>query len=169
MLTVTAILAVSGATWIHAQHQRTSSMPSAEDYLEIQLLYYPYAHDVHPGSEWNAAWLYTNDGVFQASVQHFNGTVATVPLAARIVPTAEGTRGSGYMLQIQKRQQDGPIEIILFGTYADRLVKTRDGWRFKERIFRSDTLLVRPTSDGPKREPRKHDQRQRHGENSMAH
>ena len=64
------------------------------------------------------------------------------------------------MLQIQKRHQDGPIEIILFGTYADRLVKTRDGWRFKERIFRSDTLLVRPTSDGPKREPRKHDQRQ---------
>ena len=29
--------------------------------------------------------------------------------------------------------------MTLFGTYADKLVKTRDGWRFKERVFRADT------------------------------
>ncbi len=43
------------------------------------------------------------------------------------------------MLQVERREQDGPIEVTLFGAYADKLVKTRDGWRFKERVFTADT------------------------------
>ena len=47
--------------------------------------------------------------------------------------------GSGYMLQIERRQEAGPIEITLFGTYTDKLVKTSIGWRIKDRQFRADT------------------------------
>ena len=28
-----------------------------------------------------------------------------------------------------------PITLNFFGTYRDKLVKTRDGWRFKERVL----------------------------------
>jgi hypothetical protein len=37
-----------------------------------------------------------------------------------------------------------PAEVTLFGKYEDRFVKTRDGWRFKERIWTPDRFGVRP-------------------------
>ena len=156
IVSICLMLAASGATWMYAQQQRTSDMLSVDDYLEIQQLYYLYAKDVDPGSQWSAAWMYTDDGTFssggdpvvgmealqefyegvrqrhQAGIRHFNGTVT-------IVPTAEGANGSGYMLQIERQQEVGPIEITLFGTYTDKLVKTPNGWRIKDRQFRADT------------------------------
>ena len=161
VLSVFLMIAVSGATWLYAQQQRTSHMLSAEDYLEIQQLYYLYARDVDPGSEWDASWMYTEDGTFnsggndvsgraalkefyegvrqrhQAGVRHLNASVV-------ILPTDEGASGSGYMLQVEKREETGPIEVTLFGMYADKLVKTSDGWRFKERVFRADTWRGAP-------------------------
>ena len=156
VLMVALAVMASGATWLYAQQHRTSNMLSAEDYLEIQQLYYLYAKDVDPGSTHNAAWMYTEDGSFQAGsdpvvgmaaleefyegvrnrhqagIRHFNGTVT-------LVKTAEGAEGSGYMLQVERREQDGPIEVTLFGSYADKLVKTGQGWRFKERVFTADS------------------------------
>jgi hypothetical protein len=44
------------------------------------------------------------------------------------------------MMQVERREQGRPIEVTLFGKYEDRLVKTRDGWRFKERIWTPDTF-----------------------------
>ena len=66
LLSVFLMIVVSGATWMYAQQQRTSHMLSAEDYLEIQQLYYLYARDVDPGSEWDASWMYTEDGTFNS-------------------------------------------------------------------------------------------------------
>ena len=45
----------------------------------------------------------------------------------------------GYMLQVEQRQEDGPIEITLMGKYTDRWVQTSEGWRIKERRFNADT------------------------------
>lgn len=132
---------------------------SVEDYNEITQLYGFYARDVDPGSVRNASWMFTDDGVFRnlavaemthagkealhrfyeqvrdeqsAGVRHFNSTYV-------IVGTAEGARSSGYMFTAERLEPGGPPILSDFGKYEDRLVKTDEGWRFKERIWFSDT------------------------------
>jgi hypothetical protein len=158
-LVLVAFLA-SGSTWLLAQQQRRPGSHvglSPEDYIEISQLYSFYPRDVDPGSIRNAAWMFTDDGVADmlgrkytgreqlnefyaqvpknqsAGVRHFNSSYV-------IVGTPDGARGSSYMLQVERKTKDGPIEVTLFGKYEDRFVKTRDGWRIKERIFRADTF-----------------------------
>ena len=63
---VILMLAASGTTWMLAQQQRTSDMLSPEDYLEIRQMYYLYAHDVDPGSEHDASWMFAEDGSFSS-------------------------------------------------------------------------------------------------------
>ena len=153
---VILMLAASGATWMLAQPQHTSDMLSPEDYLEIRQMYYLYAHNVDPGSESDAAWMFAEDGSFtsggppvvgRAALQEFyegvrnrhSAGIRHVNASVVIMPTEEGARGMGYMLQVETRQEDGPIEITLMGKYSDRWVQTSEGWRIKERVFRADT------------------------------
>ena len=56
-----------------------------------------------------------------------------------LVPTEEGARGSACMLALERESRDAGTEITVWGKYEDRLVKTSNGWRFKERIWRFDT------------------------------
>jgi hypothetical protein len=153
------VAAASGTTWMYAQQQAKNlpKMLAPDDYLEITQLYGYYARDVDSGSQRGASWMYTEDGVWDVSGTRYVGAkalkdyyenvhkthldgglrhFATTPV---IVPTAEGARGSLYMVQISRQKKDGPISLDLFGKYEDRLVKTPKGWRFKERIWRSDT------------------------------
>ncbi len=155
-LVVMLMLAASGATWMLAQQQRASGMLSPADYLEIQQIYYLYPHDVDPGSEFDASWMYTEDGRFSAGGEPVVGRAALrefyegvrarhaagirhVNASLVLMPTDEGARGMGYMLQVERRTEDGPIEITLFGKYTDDWVKTAEGWRIKERRFVADT------------------------------
>src|SRR5205814_180524 len=115
-----------------------------------------YARDVDPGSTRNAAWMFSDDAVTQmgnrrytgqelkdfyaqvpknqsAGVRHFNSTYV-------IVGTPDGARGSSYTMQVERRKEGGPIEVTLFGKYEDKFVKTRDGWRFRERIWTPHTF-----------------------------
>ena len=123
-----------------------------EDYIEIQQLYGMYARDVDPGSARDASWMFTPEGTFgkqsgqgmkdfyanvrttqSAGIRHFNTSYA-------IVGTPDGgARGSSYMMEVERRKEGGPIEVTLFGKYEDRLVKTKDGWRFTDRQFYPDT------------------------------
>ena len=164
MLLGTALMiGVIGATWMYAQQRRPAGTLSAEDYIEIQQLYYQYAHDVDPGSEYAASRLYTDDAVFDygsnvitgrealdefyeglrerqaAGIRHVNATVV-------IAADGEGAQGSGYMLQVERRQESGPIEVTSFGSYSDRLMRTAEGWRFKERKYRADSWRDAPTA-----------------------
>ena len=149
------VVILSSAAWLYAQQQKKlpSMLPPA-DHLEILQLYGYYARDVGSGTRRAAGWMYTDDGVFdtgsprkgqamrdgyvnlqktrKAGIRHF----ATNPV---IVPTAEGARASIYMMQVEREKKDGPVKIGLFGKYEDTLVKTPKGWRFKERLWRSDT------------------------------
>lgn len=154
---VVAVVA-GGSTWLYAQQFKRGSHVglSAEDYIEISQLYSFYPRDVDPGSVRNADWMFTEDGVadmggrkyvgpelkdFYAGVpknqshgvRHFNTSYV-------IVGTPEGARGSSYMMQVERRKKDGPIEVTLFGKYEDKFVKTKNGWRIKERIFRPDSF-----------------------------
>ena len=73
-----------------------------------------------------------------------------------LVPTEEGARGSLLMVGVDRKVKDGPLVLSTLAKYEDRLVKTKDGWRYKERIFRSDSfmqsdvpVLSAPFSHGP--------------------
>jgi hypothetical protein len=67
-------------------------------------------------------------------VRHFNSSYV-------IVGTPDGgARGSSYMMQVSRKSPDGKPEVDLFGKYEDKLVKTPDGWRIKERVWRADTF-----------------------------
>ena len=43
------------------------------------------------------------------------------------------------MLALERESRDAETEITVWGKYEDRLVKTPEGWRSKEHIWRSDT------------------------------
>ena len=150
-------LAVMNTVWLYGQQSRLPGMLAPEDYLEIQQLYSYYARDVDSGTQRDASWMYTDDGVWDLGGTRFVGKAALEEFYANVppgmarngvrhfstnlvlVPTAEGARGSAYMLALERKSQDGETEITVWGKYEDRLVKTPAGWRFKERIWRSDT------------------------------
>ena len=52
-----------------------------------------------------------------------------------VTATPEGAEGFAYMFTVDGHDTTKPATIPQFGHYEDRLVKTRDGWRFRERIF----------------------------------
>jgi hypothetical protein len=123
---------------------------SPEDHIAIQQLYarYSLACDLHDWDGWLEAWTY--DGVFvnpdgstaeghdalraQAianspnPVYHWNGNLV-------IEPTAEGAKGTSYLLYVVV--SDGPGEIRYAMYYEDELVKGEEGWRFRRRHVRS--------------------------------
>ena len=148
---------------------------SPQDYLEISQLYGLYARDVDPGSPRNAAWLFTDDGEFNAGpgydfrgkdqltsfyeqvrqnqrngTRHYNTTYA-------IIKTREGATSSGYMLWLGRPGPTDPWTVTGSGVYEDYLVKTNEGWRFKTRIFHNDTCRPWSPSGGgpPTRRPRR--------------
>ena len=55
-----------------------------------------------------------------------------------IHPTPEGAKGTAYMIQVEQREAANPIAVTVFGVYHDTFVKTRAGWRFKDRVFKWD-------------------------------
>ncbi len=136
---------------------------SPEDYIEILQIMSMYARDVDPGSVRDASWMFSQDArsvvsgppmlkpadyknfysslvgpegqATRGGVRHFNAT----PI---IVGLPDGTvRGSSYMVGITQRERTSRPEVQLFGKYEDVYMKTKDGWRIKERIWRSDSFV----------------------------
>lgn len=150
-------LAVLNTVWLYGQQSRLPSMLSPEDYLEIQQLYSYYARDVDSGTQRDASWMYTDDGVWDLGQTRIEGKDALKEFYANVppgmtrngvrhfstnlvlVPTEEGARGSAYMMALERKSRESDVEITVWGKYEDQLVKTPKGWRFKERIFRADT------------------------------
>jgi hypothetical protein len=53
-----------------------------------------------------------------------------------ITPTSDGATASVSTLLVDLSTK--PISIANFVTYADVLVKTKDGWRFKSRVVKAE-------------------------------
>src|SRR5207237_5500062 len=52
-----------------------------------------------------------------------------------IEPSAAGASGKEYLVQLRMGERERPNEIFGGGHYEDVYVRTRDGWRFKQRQF----------------------------------
>lgn len=140
---------------VSQQIARTAPVLTALDYAEIQQLYsrYAFGHDTTADDGGMYARTFTEDGVFdftnptndawvpvvgheqlKAFARDFGaGLDAPYHHATNILiePTAEGVMGAAYVITVGKAE-DG---IGVKGTFHDQLVKTSDGWRFKQRTF----------------------------------
>ena len=167
MLALPAALA-AGCT---AQQQPTVAVQAAsagfttQDYIDIQQLYARYGQTIDSGERDGEAWAdtFTPDGVFSkttvgrqalaafaknwhenrggAQMQHWNTQLL-------ITPTADGARGSCYLMLVDRRTQ--PPSIMSVSKYDDVLVKTPGGWRFKSRSFVAPPAPAAGASTSPK-------------------
>jgi hypothetical protein len=136
---------------------------SPEDYIEIMQLISEYPRDVDPGSVRDASWMFTHDAHSVISgapmtkpedFKNFYGSlVAETGQATKggnrhfntspiIIGLPDGTaRGSSYMMGVSIKGAGQKPTIDLMGKYEDLYVKTPDGWKMKERIWRSDSYV----------------------------
>jgi hypothetical protein len=146
---------VAGGAWTYAQQRMATDLLSPQDYLEIQRLYGHYTRAVDPGSERDASWLYVPDGSFEMRGRKHTGTKELEEFYAGVRKnqsfgvrhfntnffidrTPDGAQATVYMIQVERRDASKPITVSLFGVYHDTLVKTRAGWRFKDRVLVPD-------------------------------
>lgn len=142
-----------GVGWTHAQ-QRTSTKFTVDDYIAIQQLYASYNHAVDfSKNPADVADLFTDDAengpalpgglrwgrkglldYFQQRLErptdatkdrHWNSNLL-------IKPTPEGAHGSVMLMVVRV---GNPPTLTSTMTYEDDLVKTRQGWKFKKRVF----------------------------------
>lgn len=149
--TVALFLAVAAAQVL----VRGNDALTADDYIEIQQLYAKYAHTLDLDDPEGWADTFTADGVFgdPSSENASRGRESLVAFAERvnagrsgssrhwnsqvlITPTDTGADGSCYLLLFNTSAD--PVSIRIAGIYQDKLVKTAAGWRFSNRIAKSD-------------------------------
>lgn len=142
-------LGILSGTWAAAQQTPAGSV-STQDYIDIQQLYARYNEAIDSGDGEAYAATFTPDGIFNtykghdalvgfiqqwkekmngANRRHWNTNLV-------ITPTAEGASGSVYLMLLDVGVR--PPAIVSTAKYTDALVKTADGWRFKQRATRGD-------------------------------
>lgn len=159
-LGVLAVQAVAADRSVH--HSFT-----ADDYIEIQQLYANYAHALDKGEGERFAATFIEDGEFtggrgagKANDDRTprKGTAALVKMGSNggtrhftanlvITPTAEGAKGSCYLLLFNVRTIPGTITETAI--YDDTLVKTSHGWKFKKRVVWRDDDDITPYKAKP--------------------
>lgn len=164
----TAIVAVNfaillaGAVWLRAQQKQAAAGFTAQDYIEIQQLYASYARGLDLAWGDRFAATFTPDGEFTRGRPAGKATEARTPLKGTaaltrmgsvgglrhfttnliITPTPEGADGSCYLLLFDVKNI--PATITETAIYEDKLVKTKDGWRFSKRVVWRDDDDISP-------------------------
>lgn len=144
---------------VYAQQKGRVKPLTALDYAEIQQLYVRYNWAIDNGAEQGMAWAktFTQDGeaflgpnntmagweqLAQFARKVSSGAKAPHHFVTniRIEPAAEGARGGGYFFNVPTPEPNKPAGITATGTYDDVIVRTADGWRFKQRKFYPNAL-----------------------------
>jgi hypothetical protein len=150
---VLAVLGAASAVWGYAQQRDSgAAVLTAQDFVEIQQLYASLARglDTADANGYAFARNFVPDGVQgslvgQKALAEFaqnwhdkrNGANVRHSTSNLLVTrTPEGATVTAYLLMLNVEQRPATI----FGTASeeDALVKTSDGWRFKQRTIRSD-------------------------------
>jgi actinorhodin biosynthesis protein ActVIA len=139
-------LAIGGAGL--AAQSGTGKLTS-DDLVEIQQLYAKYNWALDSGDSQGYAATFTPDGVFNNNAGHdaivkfadtFHAGVGTHVkhwnTNLMITPSATGASGQVYLVLVDYATK--PPTIFTSATYADELVKTPQGWRFKKRTTKGD-------------------------------
>jgi len=131
---------------------------TVQDHVEIEQLYAKYNHAIDSGNAEDWAATFTADGVFN---NRFNGRDALIGfvnnwktnggLSRRhwnsnllISATPQGARGSVYLMLMDVSVK--PAVVLSTGMYSDELVKTANGWRFKNRAVKPDVAAAKPAA-----------------------
>src|SRR5580765_7338388 len=154
VLALVAIAFVAGTTWSYAQQAGAGAL-TPQDFVDIQQLYARYNWALDSGDAEAYASTFTPDGVFNTNVGHdaimkFANTFhAGVGAHVRhwntnlmILPTPGGASGQVYLVLVDFGVK--PATIVTSASYSDELVKTAQGWRFKKRATKGDTVPVTP-------------------------
>lgn len=135
--------------------QKSARKLTSDDLVEIQQLYAKYNWTLDAGDAEGYASTFTPDGVFNNNVGHdaivkFANTFHA-GLGAHvhhwntnllITPSADGASGQVYLVLVDFANK--PATIATSATYADELVKTAQGWRFKKRATKGDVAPPAP-------------------------
>ena len=147
---LTALLVLAGVASISARQQGAPAL-TVQEYQEIEQLYARYYHAIDGGNADAWAATFTADGAFnqlsgQQALKDFitNGTAKGTPMRhwtsnLQLTPVAGGIEGKVYVIQFNIKQT--PITAATYSRYDDLIVKTSDGWRFKQRRRSSDTTI----------------------------
>lgn len=126
-----------------------------QDHIEIQQLYARYNHAIDSGDGEQWVDTFTPDGVFNKRLtgrevllgflknwrEQMNGTSIRHWISnLSIGGNSELATGAAYLLLLQVGSV--PAAVVNSGVYADELVKTPQGWRFKSRTIKLDVPLA---------------------------
>ena len=124
---------------------------STDDIIEIQQLYARYNTAIDTGDGTTFGGCFVADGVFNPGHTLCEGVAAisefavktheAMPLmrhnATNVLIDGEGdsATGSAFLLGYIAGSDH---KVITTGRYQDKLTKTDDGWRFRERVYAAD-------------------------------
>ncbi len=141
------VIVSSGTIWIFAQSKTIEF--NAQDYLDIQQLYAEYNHALDASDAERFAALFSEDGslagntgrdalvqVIRGTEQLWQGKWRHLYSNLVITPTTDGANGTSFLFAYDVTTK--PATITNTGIYTDKLVKTSQGWRFKQRTFSND-------------------------------
>jgi hypothetical protein len=165
---VSLLVAVAGVSWGYAQQKSAPGTLTPQDYIDIQQLYATYSHSLDKGEGDRFAATFTADGEFTRGRPAGRGSEDRTPLKGTealtrmgsvgggrhftanltITPTADGARGSCYLLLFDARKV--PATLTETAIYDDTLVRTPQGWRFKKRVVWRDDDDISPFKPKPR-------------------
>ena len=160
VLTLSMAVAVVGLARAEQGAAGRAASVTPQDYMEIQQLYARYAHTLDSGDADGWVRTFTADGVFgnrkgpeplaefaRNFYKNSSGNIRHWYNQLVVTSTPEGANGTCYFVLIDVTKR----AITTTGIYKDTLVKTPDGWRFKERVATTERppAAAQPGSNPP--------------------